>query len=126
MLNRFDPDDSRLLLCVRELQRYQDRVSVTCFDRSRKPHIEMGQGGSPMPVSLAHVGAVGWRRCALFWARELMHAKTARPWLPMSMKRDRQECQRDAVGYQSAAGIEWLADRALCWSERYRAQRWRG
>ena len=125
LLTRFDPADPRPLLCVRELNRYQDGASVHCFERPRQRQTEARQGGCPSLVSLASVGEAGWRRCALFWARELMHAKTARPWLPLPLKRDRQERQRAAVSYQNEAGIEWLAERVLQWPERYRAQRWR-
>lgn len=125
VLTRFDSDDQRPLLCVRELHRFDDGASVHCFKRTRQRQTEMGQGGFPDLMSLRSVGAVGWRRCALFWARELMHARTARPWLPLPLKRDRQERQRAAVGYQSEAGIAWLAESARHWPERYCAQRWR-
>ena len=124
-LSRFDPDGLRPLLRVRELHRYDDGASVHCFERTRQRQTELGQGGFPSLMSLTSVGEVGWRRCTLFWARELMHARTARPWLPLPLKRDRQERQRAAVGYQSEAGIEWLAERARHWPERYCAQRWR-
>lgn len=125
VLGRLDPADSRPLLCVRELHRYQDAVSVHCFERPRQRQKEMGQGGCPSLVSLASVGEAGGPRRALFWARELMHSKTARPLPPFPLKRDHQERQRAAICNQNEAGIEWLAECTLHWPERYRDQCWR-
>ena len=125
LLNRFDPQDQGLLLCVRQLRNYQGDETLRCFERVRPRRWPAGQGGCASLVSLSTVGEVGWRRCALYWARELMHLRTARPWLPVPLTRDRGERQRVALAYQSVAGIQWICERARGWSKRYRAQRWR-
>jgi len=40
--------------------------------------------------------------------------------------RDRHERQRALLAEQSAAAIEWLAQRARVWPDRYCRQRWAG
>ena len=49
---------------------------MRCFERLRQRQTNAGKGGRADVARLAQVGEVGWRRCALFWARELMHART--------------------------------------------------
>jgi hypothetical protein len=126
VLSRFEPDDQRRPLCIRDLHCFTAGASTHCFERFRQRQKCAGQGGLADVASLAQVGEVGWRRCALFWARELMHARTERSWLPLSLRRDRYERQRASLADQSRAGIEWLYDRAQQWPEGYRRQRWQG
>lgn len=125
VLSRFGPDDPRLPLCVRDLHRFRAGDPLGFFQRQRQRQTNAGEGAADL-VSLAHVGDVGWRRCALYWTRELMHARTERSWLPPSLKRDRHERQRALLAGQSAAGIEWLSERARRWPERYQSLRWAG
>jgi hypothetical protein len=110
--------------CSKDLYRYRDDAAVRCFERNRSRSMGWGQGTAPALATLPQVGGVGWRRSALFWARELMHARTAQPWLPLPLKMDRQLRQSTAIKRQTPAGIDWLADRMMRWPERYRAQRW--
>ena len=126
VLSGFVADDAGAPLCVRDLHRFRARDSIRCFERLRKRQTNAGQGGFTGLARLAHVGEVGWRRCALFWARELMHVRTERSWLPLPLRRDRHERQRVSLACQSRAAIGWLCERAGQWPERYRRQRWQG
>jgi hypothetical protein len=111
--------------CGKDLYRYRDDAAVRCFERRRPRCMGSEQGETSTLASLAQVGSVGWRRSALFWACQLMHARTAQPWLPGPLKRDRQLRQSTALKRQTSAGMDWLADRMMRWPERYRSQRWR-
>jgi hypothetical protein len=111
--------------CSKDLYHYRDDAAAPCFERRRPRCMGWERDGISTIASLSRVGSVGWRRSALFWARELMHARTARPWLEVALKRDRQLRQSIALKRQTQTGIDWLADRMRRWPERYRSQRWR-
>ena len=123
VLSRFATGNARPF-CAAETFRYKDDASMHCFARQRSSDLD-GGGRQTVLVGLAQAGDVGWRRCALFWARELMHARTARTWLPPPLKQDRQQRQRAALERQCDTGIEWLAARVNGWPKLYREQRWR-
>ena len=123
VLSRF-ASRKALSFCESEILRYKDDAPTHCFARQRSSDLDK-PGRQTGVVGLAQAGDVGWRRCALFWARELMHARTARIWLPPPLKQDRQQRQRIASERQCNAGIEWLAERVNGWPEPYKAQRWR-
>ena len=112
-------------LCSKDLYRYRDDAVTRCFERSRPRCMGSELDETSTMASLPRVGSVGWRRSALFWARELMHARTARPWLALPLKRDRQLRQSMVLKRQTQTGIDWLADRMRRWPKRYRNQRWR-
>jgi hypothetical protein len=126
VLSRFGRDDTAVPQCVRGLHRCRAGDSIGCFQRLRQRQNSAGEGGAADLASLAHVGEVGRRRCALYWTRELMHARTERSWLPPSLKRDRHERQQALLAGKSAAAIEWLSERRRQWPERYRTLRWAG
>lgn len=124
VLNRFKPDDPRALLCVRHSHGDMAVDSVRSFDQLHQRKTIAGTGALGGFVSLAQVGKVGRRRSALYWTRELMHARIDRSVLPLPLGRERHVRQTALLAGQSNAGIEWLSERARQWPERYRRQRW--
>ncbi len=111
-------------ICTMDLRRFGDRspALARCFTRPASQRLHApGQ-----PVDLAWAGNVGLRRCALFWARELMHARTSRPWLENALKNDPIRRQTMVLQRQTAEGLAWLATRMRDWPQEYQNRRWIG
>jgi hypothetical protein len=79
-----------------------------------------------VPSTLASVGDIGMRRSAFFWARELMHAKSARPWLQSSARVGRIYRQAQILQRQPSNGLIWLTDRMKHWPTEYVERWWEG
>lgn len=111
-------------ICVQDLKRFVDSAHVGFFSRRSQPH----QTWSEMtgPLTLANAGDVGLRRCALFWTRELMHARSARPWIDAGLRDNRPRRQAAVLNRQCSTGLAWLAERMTRWPTGYRENWWTG
>ncbi len=111
-------------ICTTDLRRFTDPAPAParCFARPRSYRLH-AQG---KPVDLVWAGNVGLRRCALFWTRELMHARTLRPWLEKVLKNDRIKRQTLILQRQTNEGLTWLANRMRNWPEEYQRHWWAG